>query len=179
MNDKIQDTSGRVSARRRLIKGAFSAPAIMTLYSGSVFATTSSAARCIKNKVTGTTPEFPASPAAATWLRVQRYKLLKTGTTSTYYYYVKGADVVALQQGKFTPLYLGTGDYQKVTGTTTVTIVGASPTSGTNTLEKDTGNFVAVRVDQDGKIVGIVGSGATTSTSAVAQTCWASFAISP
>ena len=177
MNEKNHLSSARGSARRRLIRGAFAAPAVMTLYSGSAFAASSQAARCITNMVKDA--EFPVSPAQSTWLRVQRFRLLQDGTSglnSVFQYYVRGQDIVALQEGKFSGLYLNSTQFQKITNDTTAPIiVNASPTSGNNNLQIDTGNFVAVRVDSQGKIVGIVGSGNTSNSSAVAQTCWSSF----
>ncbi|MBK7277582.1 MAG: hypothetical protein IPI08_13850 [Betaproteobacteria bacterium] len=76
------------SARRRLIRGALAAPALMTLCSGSAFAAAST--RCLANAQTMPQPAPSGTPAADTYLRVQLYKVTThavtpctTATTST------------------------------------------------------------------------------------------------
>lgn len=65
----------KASARRRLIRGALSAPALMTVCAGSAFAAASNL-RCLRNAAGATTP--PAAWGATgpdTFLRVRLYKV--------------------------------------------------------------------------------------------------------
>ncbi|MEO5698676.1 MAG: hypothetical protein ABIQ60_16265 [Burkholderiaceae bacterium] len=165
MNRRFEEPPDKVSARRRLIRGAFSAPAVLTLCSGSAFAALSNQ-RCVANQVNGTRT-YPDVGPADTWVRVQRYKL--NGNK----FYVRGQDIVALR-GTSTTIssYITATQWQEATSP--YAILSGPPGNGNNTPQVDTGNFVAVRVNADGNIVGIVGDG-TGSTSAVANSCWASF----
>ena len=78
------------SARRRLIRGALAAPALMTLCSGSAFAAAST--RCLANAQTMPQPADSGitTPTGDTYLRVRLYKVTThavtpctTATTST------------------------------------------------------------------------------------------------
>lgn len=82
MNDQAKVTDARVSARRRLLRGAFSAPAVLTLYSGGAMAAASNQ-RCLVNQAAAPIAAPPVSNAADTYLRVQ---LRVSGAT----YYVLG-----------------------------------------------------------------------------------------
>lgn len=175
MDGNIQDRPTKdASARRRLIRGAFTAPAVMTLYCGSAFAATSNM-RCVSNQVSN--PSFPGVGPADTWMRVQRYKLWLNNSTTGTEYWVKGSDVVALRGAKVSiTTYLGTNQFHKL-GTSPIFTTTTPPTSGNRGLEIDPDKFVAVRVDRDGNIVGVVESTTGTGSSAVANTCWTSFRI--
>ncbi|MDP2006134.1 MAG: hypothetical protein Q8K45_10700 [Rubrivivax sp.] len=218
MNDKTHDPKHKLSARRRLIRGAFAAPAALTLYSGSV------AARSINNCVTrqvGATPSsttWPASSGIAgttdTWVRVRLKKFTgKYGTTSLsnrYSRWIKGADVVALQAAGTNPPFLNSSQWQLydrgVTNITkcdstfnpasaygvqaTGTVLSTQPTEGgsvtcygSTSTRTVTGygpaddEWVALRVNAGGDIVGVVGINNTASTSPVFQSCWTSFRV--
>jgi hypothetical protein len=160
-------SEGKGSARRRLLRGTFAAPAVLTLYSGSAFAVRSNL-RCIANKVTSTSADFPPAGPTDTWLRVPAY-LSANGKA-----WVRGSDIIALKGGNASiQTYIASTEWQMTTSPFTKT---TNPNPNPNTANMQ--NYVAVRVDASGNIVGIVGTG-TTGSSAIAQTCWASFRIGP
>ena len=147
------------------MRGAFAAPAILTLCSGSALAATS-VQLCIANKV-NQSPVFPAIPVDNTWLRVQRYKTVNGQTTT---YYIKGSEVAGLLAGKTNlTTYLLAGEYQNISQ------AGLNKCALPSGLQTDTNNFVAVRVDASGNIKGWAGDGITSGSSAMSGSCWASF----
>ena len=204
-----------VSARRRLIRGAFAAPAAMTLFSGSVAAR--SAINCVTKRATS--PELPPLDPVmgTTYVRVQLQKFtgsagatVKSNRTSRW---VRGSDIVAsLATGK-TGYLLGTQwqlydrDTTGVTstcgaadttfnppsayagvGTPPGTILNSTPTengtvsctggSQTITSTAQTGDqWVAIRVNASGDIVGVVGINDLANQTAISQSCWTSFRI--
>jgi hypothetical protein len=154
------------NARRRLIRGAFAAPAIMTVYSGSALANSSSL-RCVANKANAA--EMPGVTSGTdTWVRVQ----LWTQGSSNAAYYISGADVVALKPAS-TTAYIGATAWQAFDkGTNTAGAIGGT-SSGKQ--KSSPAQWAAIRVDASGNIVGVgVGSG-----SAIAGTCWTSFRLAP
>ena len=172
------------SARRRLIRGAFAAPAALTLYSGRAFAQASMT--CVAKQVRNPPAPLPtASSVPDSWVRVQLWTLGQAGNLSTW---VRGADVVALSgfstaatSGLYAVAaaspYLSSGTWQAFTaaqgsGYTVDQRLTVEPTAPNSTLRQN-GAYVAVRVDANGNIIGVVGIG--TGGSTVANTCWASF----
>ncbi len=67
------------SARRRLVRGAFAAPAMLALHSGSAFAMASNL-RCVNNQLAQRVLE-PANPEH--YVRVELYSVTTTTVTST------------------------------------------------------------------------------------------------
>ena len=212
MNDKNPNASTHLSARRRLVRGVFSAPAALTLYSGSV------AARSVVNSVTRqvATPDLtPAVPTAAqgtTYVRVQLQKFYgKSGATTLTNRcsrWISGVDMAALQAAG-SGNYLVSGSWQLYDrGTTNVAtcgvtfnpasayagfavgvIINSTPTeagsvacSGGVTPVSVTNNqigdqWVAIKVNSNGDIVGVVGINNAGGQSAVTQSVWTSFRL--
>lgn len=181
-NDRVPPDTR--SARRRLIRGAFAAPAALTLYSGRAFARASMS--CVAKQVANPPTPLPtAFPGPDKWVRVQLWTVGKDKKLSTW---VKGADVVALTSRTATTgaavfsvaatrPYLSSDAWQCFTaGENSDYRVDqrlTSPPTSSNTTLLQNGAHVAVRVDADGNIIGVVGIGTDGST--VANTCWASF----
>lgn len=166
------------SARRRLVRGAFAAPAALTLVSGSTLAAASS--QCVANQVNSSSPALPGpttSATADTWVRVPVWSVGNgNGNLSTW---VSGADMMPLVNNNTSMCYLSSGQWQCLSagassGYTVGQIVSTQPTSRNSTLARN-GSYVAVRVDASGRIIGVVGVG--TGGSAVGQSCWASFSV--
>ena len=152
------------NARRRLIRGAFAAPAIMTVCTGSALANSSSL-RCVANQVNA--PAAPGvSSATDSWVRVQLWT--QGGSTN---YFVRGADVVALKPAS-TTAYIGATAWQAFNIVNNT--AGAAATSSGKQLSNPA-KWAAIRVDASGNIVG-VGAGSGT---AIAGTCWTSFRLAP
>lgn len=169
MSEETKDVSAKAGARRRLIRGAFAAPAALTLFSGSAFAQASNM-RCVANAIEKRI-SAPSNPAD-TWLRVPVYRLGKDDKRSTW---VSGADMPRLKNGH---AYLNTGEWQ---------CLNAGSNSGFKTGEKYTNpmldmagpkqtrdKFVALRVDASGKIIGV--EGLESGGAALSVLCWNSLA---
>lgn len=159
------------AARRRLVRGAFAVPAVMTVISGSAFATASSM-RCLNNKVTNNPGAVPVAngtvggPAPADgWLRVELWQQTATGK-----YYVWGSDLQVYKRTS-NSVYLGTSSYQEFDLAGNKTVGGSTGDPGGLTRS---GKFACVQFNSTGSVVG-VGINAT-GTSAVPSTCWSSFA---
>ncbi len=161
MHSPIETPSQKQAARRRLVRGVFAAPAIMTVCSGSAFAAGSSL-RCLQSQCANPSVQ-PVANALDGWLRVQ---LWQTGTT-TPSYFVCGADLQIYKRTSNT-VYLGTTQWQPFNIATNVSGANCAAPSGAVRCAK----YATVRFDAAGNVVG-VGSG---TGSAVAGTCWSSFA---
>lgn len=189
MNDQAHGPDSKISARRRLIRGAFAAPAALTLYSGSVAAR--SINNCVTRQVSATTPPTPApSGMPDTFVRVQLQKFQKSTATAfpaAWSRWVRGFDVSSLLAAGQSVFVSGTSTtatnwylYDKGTAsayaaTALGTTIGTTPAEGTTIQSAD--QWVALRVNAAGDIVGVVGIGNTAATSAVYQSCWTSFRL--
>lgn len=185
----MEPTSGRnepnpnaTSARRRLIRGAFSAPAALTLYSGSAFAATS--LTCVARQVlTPVNPNMSASAGADVYVRVQVRDKRSGQNRSTW---VFGGDLLVaatLTTGQASNSFLGTDNWYCLTagnniGNTSGFTAGLVYTNSTATANPGgtptltANSYVAMRVDSSGKIVGVTTSA---NASAVSRSCWTSF----
>lgn len=160
-------------ARRRLLKGSFAAPALLTLSSGSALAATSSTCLARATTAPSTKPLFDAGtttpPAQSsfpdTCMRVQ---LVTDGATTPTYYLTKaslGSHLVSL--AGWTPST--TGQSFDVGGTNANKLTG-SPLA--TTLPTTASRYwVALRFNAAGAIVGVGLSG---DGSVVTSSCWTS-----
>ena len=175
MNEKREEFQAQGTARRRLVRGAFAAPAVLQLYSGGALANASSV-RCIANQVKY--PEFPAATTAPdVWVRV---RLWTVGVDANLSAWIKGADVIALVNGISSYSYLANTQWQcfaagNGSGYTVGQLLSTVPTKSGSTCTQN-GSYVAVRVDSTGKIIGVVGLGGSGGSAVRLATCWASFA---
>ena len=171
---------GVESARRRLLKGAFAAPAVLALHSGSALANTSSA-QCVINQI-----DNPISPALTNstdnYVRVRLWTLRKNAGFAEIRYFVRGSDLTALGTNVVNE-YLPPGSWRQFSPAApatqfapiSVTPVWSSSIQGI--LAQD-GPYVAVRFEADSMnayVVGVVGP--DTRGSAVTGSCWGSFTV--
>lgn len=164
VNDDIKCGSAKASARRRLIRGAFAAPAALTLCSGSAFAQASSQ-RCIANQVTGEGPQFPQVGPADTWVRVSVW--VHQNGTGPQTRLVSGTRVSQVQ-GSAGNSFIRPGQWKEIARPFNDFIPrGSRPT--------ETREFVALLVDAEGVIVGISDGTTVGGASAIAKSCWTSF----
>lgn len=200
MNVETHERDSQLSARRRLIRGAFAAPAALTLYSGSV------AARSINNCVTrqvstpDLTPSTPTPEAGTTYVRVQLQKFQNINPNlqnldRRYSRWVRGTDVYNLRDLRTTPpggtVFVTTGQWyqydrgnlSRYVSATPVPVGGTISTTPTESVATNPQNtsqtadqWVALRVNANGDILGVVGI-VDNSGSAVWQSCWSSFRI--
>ena len=164
MNSPVETPNSHLAARRKLVRGVFAAPAIMTVCSGNAFANTSNL-RCLARNVSHPTDATPKVGGLDTWTRVQ---LHQSGTS----YYVSGTHV----QSVFTQSdswYPAVGSWLQIDPTTGNAIgsVTTSTPSGP-VLNYTNPKYVVVRFDAAGKVTGVgnAGSGAN-----VGASCWNSF----
>ena len=202
MNDKPQDSRAVVSARRRLIRGAFAAPAALTLYSGGAFAAPSFTCVARQNQP-GNAINAPVNPNS-TFVRVRNFRLINGLSLKNAAFFVSGADVASLLPPGGS--YLTSAQWQcvAITGTGlgfTIGTVYLNPRSaGGNTVSGNTspslglglnlepvfinprpgsGNspvatktFIGVRIDGGGKVVGV--QNVFSGNTALTTTCWTS-----
>lgn len=169
VNDK-PTPSPQASARRRLLRGAFSAPAVLTLYSGSAMATKSNE-RCLINQTKDVAVTPSPSTDADRWFRVQLRK-----EAGKNVYWVFSNDLPANRSimtthsraQKFGVESSQTSKFNRLYGDETSTLPDAS-------LEYLPKRYAALRVDHTGKVVGIGISGS--GGSAIGQSCWNSFKL--
>ncbi len=171
------DSQSRISARRRLIKGSFAAPAALTLCNGSALAATST--KCVVNmEHVAPNPLQTTADTPTSFWRVQVFQSnIKTNGVSNKW--VKGSDIVTKQGTKsppFTP-FLTNSEYYRTSPAPNVKSTNTS-TTGINPVGTLTpcspAAWVGLRVDINGNIVGIQGL-ATGTTYAMTATCWTSF----
>lgn len=174
MNDQ-PTPSPQASARRRLLRGAFSAPAVLTLYSGSALATKSNE-RCLKNQTAS--PAIVPTPKNSqdNWYRCQlrkevgknRYWLFSNDlpTERTILTFANQAQCFGANSSSngdkdyvFNALYGPVKDTSKI---------------GTCSKSESPLRWVALKVDDKGKVVGV---GKTGGGSAISQSCWNSFKL--
>ena len=202
MNDNSQDSSATVGARRRLIRGAFAAPAALTLYSGGAFAAPSFTCVARKNQP-GNAINAPANPNN-TFVRVRIFRLINGKSEANAAFFVSGADVASLLPPGGS--YLTSTQWQCVAikgtglGFTVGTVYINPRSAGGNTVSGNTsptfglglnlepvfinpgpasGNspvatntFIGVRIDGGGKVVGV--QNVFSGNTALTMSCWTS-----
>ena len=167
MNRIPESTTKAANGRRKLLRATMSAPALLTVYSGSAMAGAST--RCLANAVARPTtrPVITAgTPAAAqstdAFVRVRLYK---QGDD----YWVNGGDLgssVGIPQGptrQQARKFLIADLHNTFSGDAQALPNGAKPSD----------KYAAVRYDASGTVVGVGSS--STSGSAITQSCWHSF----
>ena len=175
------------SARRRLIRGVLSAPALMTVCSGSAFAQASNM-RCLANAAAATTPPSDWGKIAPdTFLRVQLYKVTtrmcnpasNNCEADVEAFYVRGYDLRMYTRSAVMPtdsqyLTIHPGTY--VTSGSPITFPFTDNGRTTSFIsETPVNQYVAVRFDSTGTIVGVGVPGTTGQGGMVGMSCWASF----
>lgn len=171
MGDKEQSLPATDCARRRLIRGAFGVPAVLTVASGSVAA--ASNMNCIVHTTTfpevatGSTP-----PANDTFIRIRVYK---DESVTPQLRYVRGQDVPAPYMAVAAPGFMTATQVWRFNPGNNQTDGSPANTPAANTLTA-TNRWAALRFDASGNLVGVGdgGSGGTPGY-AVTGSCWNSF----
>ena len=163
-------------ARRRLVKGAFAAPAMLTLHSGGALAATSVGTCLVKRNASPSVQ--PVASGDDVWFRYELYGYAKsTGAMANTGYWIQGSDLTVYVRNSMSP-WLGSGKFQQfdtTTNTLAPTQASAKPSNPdpTRYTWKKTGKWVSLRVDSTGALKG---AGASGGGSAVSDSCWNSFA---
>jgi hypothetical protein len=178
VNENRLEPTNEGSARRKLIRGAFSVPAVLAVHNGSALAASSNNARCAINAVSSN-QALPTSNVASpdNWVRVQRYRRISNQVP-----FVRLTDINAIAASL--------GISVAIPGVTSSTTLirwsdGNLAIFPTNEVQVDANNVVALRFDAGGsganpiRIVGIVtsaqsGTTPPSGTNAIAQSCWTS-----
>lgn len=174
MNEKSTDSTAKVMARRRLVRGVFAAPAALTLYSGGAMAATS--VSCVAQQQD---PSNIVGDPGTAWVRIPLWTITAQGNRGSTW--VKGADMAALMPSAS---YLSSTQWQLIARQNNSAfspvglIVNSTPSqpvpSSPNVTPVVTNTYVAVRIDATGKIVGVEPL-ETTLGSAISGSCWTSF----
>lgn len=162
-------------ARRRLLRGAYAVPAVLTVHTGSALAT-SSALACFNKLPTGVDIGLPDN-----YWRVKRYTVTRPDNTTTKC--VNANEIISLCNSKSPSI-----DKSWLTGRTWIKVsdgTDVTAKSGT-TPSHDTDKWVAIRISNIGspttpvwKVTGVSPSstGGTGSAKVMAQSCWNSFVL--
>lgn len=164
MNSPVESPKPHLAARRKLVRGVFAAPAIMTVCSGNAFANASSL-RCLARNVNVNTNATPKVGGLDTWTRVQ---LHQSGSS----YYVSGTHVSSVFANS-NSVYPAVGSWLKIDGTTGAAIGSVTTNTPSNPmLNYSNPKYVVVRFDATGNVTGIGTAGAGAN---VGASCWNSF----
>lgn len=173
MSSPDKKPTSRLAARRKLLGGAFSAPAVLTLYSGNALAAGSSL-RCLTFQTdpnSTSTKTVGVSTVLDAWLRVPLYTTGAGTTLDPYKYYIKGSDVTPFQRPGRT-CFITSSQSQQFNPDTNAQVNACLAGLPSGLTSAHCGKFVAVRFDSSGNVTGC-GTGAS-GTSAMPGTCWAS-----
>jgi hypothetical protein len=170
VNSPVESPKPNQAARRKLVRGVFAAPAIMTVCSGNAFANTSNL-RCLARNMTDMTNATPKVGGLDTWTRVQLHK----ATDGKYYVYGTQVQSVFTQSNSHYP---GVGYWLGIDEATgNVHTAGTWSTPSTSmpqgaTLNYSTPKYAIVRFDATGSVTGVGNAGAGYN---VGASCWNSF----
>lgn len=175
MSSPQKHQTARHAARRKLLRGAFAAPAVLTLHSAGATTAASSSLRCLTNQVNGanSTKTVPVSSALDNWLRVPLFTTGAGTTASPHRYYIKGSDVAPFQRPGRTSFITASQswEFNIVSNAQVAAVIDGLP-AGLST--SNCGKFASVRFDASGNVKGC-GTGPL-GTAAMPGTCWASAA---
>ena len=172
MKNDQQDSTVETSARRRLIRGAFAVPAVMTLHSGGARAATS-LGMCLVKANNG--PATFAATASDDGIFRYRLWVVKDSSSVILSSWIKGADLTVYVRQSQTP-FVPSGSWQQFNPGTNLLVGSVTPTAPaipTGGSFTQTGSWVSLRVSATGKIVS---AGASAGGSGVGDSCWNSFA---
>jgi hypothetical protein len=171
MDRKIEQPDHQTNARRRLLRGAFSAPVIMTVPTGSALAGSSNL-RCIA-KQGDFFPEVSTSRTEGNYFRIE---VKKIGSKL----YVLGVDIKDDIRSVVKTVYMSTAEVHEFNPDTnrTVTLLPvAQPNATPNSLQ--TPQWAALRFDENGNVVGVGKPPVPNTGWGVTGSCWGSFVKPP
>lgn len=167
VSEDMKINTTKAVARRRLIRGAFAAPAALTLCSGSAFAATSSNLRALSNQLLK--PELAANPVGGTWILANVYKSVHNGNGGAK------PDILVVRASEVLGLGCPVAAFLP-SDASWATISDSKPyypdPNRTESLTQPL-QYVALRFDASGRIIGVA-NGSTGGT-AVTQSAWTSF----
>jgi hypothetical protein len=171
----LEPLSEQGSARRKLIRGSFAAPALLTLHSGA-----SMAAASINNCLVRQN-QYPVAQRVSgsddVWFRYQLWGYVKSSgeVVEQAGLWIKGSDLGVYDIGR-NSVWLNGRAYQRFdpASNNLGQTEWSQPKGPPGTNWKRVNRWVSLRVDRFGNVTGAGSSGYG---SAVADSCWNSFAI--
>jgi hypothetical protein len=161
VNENIKDGTARATARRRLIRGAFGVPVVITVASGSVVA--ASNLNCIQKTAFPPVYDGSTPPTTDTIIRIRIYRI--SGGT-----YVRGEDVPTPYMMRASVDFMTANQVWLFNTDTNVTVNNPIPTPNATAQPLD--QWAALRFDKDGFLVGV---GQAANGWAITGSCWNSF----
>jgi hypothetical protein len=159
----LENPSRADPARRRLVRGVFAAPAVMTVFSGRALAQTS--ATCFAKNAATTVAPMITNATTDTWFRVRVWRM---GTEGNY---VKVSEVGYALQLSFTPFTYGGASYIRLRANSNYDIHPTNQNAPASGVPAYRNRWVLLRFNEQGKVIGFGGmEGSPMSTS-----CWTSF----
>jgi hypothetical protein len=172
VNSPQPSSSVDLAKRRKLLRGAFSAPVILTVSTGAG-ATAASNMQCVRNQVTSPNPAvLPRSyaPGTSAPTSVVRVQLYTTGSGTSMKYYFRGTDIHNLAAPGKSPTWISVGQFREFYFAT-----GLPATSNLGSLSATaSSSYASVQFDANGNII-TVGKHTADTMSMVSGTCWNSF----
>lgn len=169
MDSSTPSNDTKTLARRRLLRGSFSVPAVLTLASGSALADKSATCLAKATKTSSTMPLATGTPSD-TFIRV---KLIAYTNGSTSGHAVTRASFSGMP---VSTSFWNTGTAWQGFDTSTNELIGGQQTGSIPGTSSTSNYWVALRFNAAGEIVGVGKSG---SGSVVGQSCWNSIKTSP
>lgn len=165
MQSQQERPNQQQAARRKLVRGVFAAPALMTVCSGSALASQSSL-RCLAKHVHDNTNVTPKVGSLDNWTRVQLHR------ATDGKFYVSGTHVQSVFANS-NSWYPAAGTWLQIdtaTGAPVGSALTTMPSGCTHTYS--TPQYVVVRFDTAGNVTGVGTAGAGSN---VGASCWNSF----
>lgn len=175
--DQHQPNDQPSSARRKLIRGTFAVPAVLTLHSGASVAA-ASVNSCLKRQNSGASTQ-PVAAQDDAWFRYQLWGYVNSANgeiSLPHGFWIKGSDL-AVYDMRGNSVWLKGAAYQRfdvASNSLLSQIEYGQPKGPDNCSWKRVNHWVSLRVDRHGNLTGAGRSGFG---SAVADSCWNSFAI--
>ena len=163
------------SARRKLVRGSFAVPAVLTLHSGASMAAASINTCLVRQNKYPTVQRVSGSDDV--WFRYQLWGYVKASGEIAHQagLWIRGSDLAVYDIGR-NSVWLGGGAYQRFDAASNS--LGqkeyTQPTGPAGSNWKRVNRWVSLRVDRYGNLTG---AGTSGYGSAVADSCWNSFAI--
>lgn len=171
MNENKPADDAHAQRRRRVLRGALSAPVVLTISNGAGAQMTSNL-RCVANQVNNPT-SVPRTQAPSTTVPSNRVNVRLRLTGGKYY--IRGSEVRALAHPARPVNWIGASEYREF-------LLGSNSLTGPNvtlpSLPPVTNRWVVLQMDQHGYITS-AGVNNLSSTSMITGTCWTSFRLGP
>lgn len=174
MSNESTGLDAKGSARRKLIRGSFAVPALLTLHNGGAIAATS-----INNGLTRQNYRPMTQPTSGTndiWLRYQLYGWVKNGVVKyDDGLWIKGSEL-AMYRVRGNSVWLSSNRVQRFDLASNSLYWEQRyevPQVTEGAVLQKVNHWVSLRVDGDGDLRG---AGSTGGGSAVSDSCWNSFA---